>query len=425
MKWLCVFWVLLVNSSVVVAATAPSALDKVADEYLTLALQLTQHDTNPFVFIGNKQHLATAKTSPITLSVIENNAAELLAELRAISSDQNGRQRSLEARLLATKTRAQILQGNIPKSFDEETRLMFGVVVPSRSEAHFKALIAELDQLIPGEAPLHERMEAFRDQFVIPVEKLPVVMNTALQECRRRTKANIEMPADENLQLIIVQDKPFVGFTQFLGDSRSQILINSDVPVHIERAIELGCHEAYPGHHTNGTLVESNISKSRGWQEYNYFPLYGPFAIVTEGVANFGVDVAFPADERDVYEREVLLPLAGIADIDYTTYQHYLKLQRDLNYARNEAARMYLYGGVSREDTIQWLMTYGLETRGTASQRLDFIEAYRTYVICYNFGLDVVEQYVQHTSTDGTWETLHRILNGDITPEMILTTLSQ
>lgn len=421
-----IFAVLLMcQVAAVTAAQRDHALDQVADAYLTLALQLTHYDKNPFVFIGDKSRLAAAKSEVPSLAELETQLAGQLAVLRALTHGDAGRRASLDARLLATLTRAQILQGKYPASFDDETRLMFGVVVPSRSETHFSALIAELDQLIPGDAPLHERMERFRDQFVIPVEKLSLVMNTALQECRRRTKANIAMPADEALQLVIVQDKPFVGFTQFMGDSRSQILINRDVPVHIERAIELGCHEAYPGHHTHGSLLEANISMSRGWAEFDYFPLYGPFAIVMEGVANFGIDVAFPADEREKYERDILLPMAGISDNDYATYQHYLRLQRELNFARNEAARMYLYGGASREEAIEWLMRFGLETRGTASQRLDFIAAYRTYVICYNFGLDVVEQFVQRTAQNDTWDTLENILNGNITPEMMLQTIQQ
>lgn len=400
------------------------SMDDIASEYIDLALQLTQFDNNPFIYIGDKQHQQDIKQHPLPLENIESALSQLYNELQALPQPQEElakiRRESLQGRLQAIVTRAQILLGNYPASFDEETRLMFGAVVPSRSEEHFLALIEKLDRLIPGKAPLAERMEAFRDQFVIPVDKLETVINTALQECRRRTKANLAMPEEEDLQVIIVQNKPFVGFTMFQGESKSQILINSDVPVHMERAVELGCHEAYPGHHTHGSLYEQYNTKQRGWIESTYFPLYGPFAVTAEGIANYGIDVAFPADERERYEREVILPLAGLSDENYNTYQAYLTIKRDLNYARNEAARMYLYGGKTREEAIQWLMKFGLETYGTASQRLDFIEAYRTYVICYNYGLDSVENFVKETTKDKPWEALAQILRGDITPEYIL-----
>lgn len=78
----------------------------------------------------------------------------------------------------------------------------------------------------------------------------------------------------------------------------------------------------------------------------------------------------------------------------------------------------YLYEGMSRDDAISWIMEYGLETRGTASQRLDFIDAQRAYVVTYNYGKRIVENYigeVLNQDPEQAWSLFSEIL---LTPMM-------
>ncbi|MGB1221940.1 MAG: hypothetical protein ACPG43_10390, partial [Alcanivoracaceae bacterium] len=194
-------------------------------------------------------------------------------------------------------------------------------------------------------------------------------------------------------------------------------------PIHIERAIELGCHEAYPGHHVHATLVDTELAEARGWVEYNFIPLYGPLAVVAEGAANYGIDLAFSREERIAFERSTLLPLAELEGEQLELYYHYIDLIDALNYARNEVARHYLYGGMPRESAIQWLMAFGLETRGTASQRIDFIDALRSYVINYNYGKDLVADYVRSTAgsdRDAQWRVFREVLATPMSPRDML-----
>jgi hypothetical protein len=41
------------------------------------------------------------------------------------------------------------------------------------------------------------------------------------------------------------------------------IQINTDLPVYIDRAVDLGCHEAYPGHHVYNVLLERDLVRGR------------------------------------------------------------------------------------------------------------------------------------------------------------------
>ena len=50
----------------------------------------------------------------------------------------------------------------------------------------FYAALSALDELVPGDAPLHERVEVFRNSVAIPEDKLTEVFDAAIAECRRR-----------------------------------------------------------------------------------------------------------------------------------------------------------------------------------------------------------------------------------------------
>ena len=65
-----------------------------------------------------------------------------------------------------------------------------------------------------------------------------------------------------------------------------------------------------------------------------------------------------------------------------------------LNYAHNEAARGYLDGKMTRDQAEEWLVTYALMSPDRAKQRVRFIDVYRSYVINYNLGQDLVRNYV-------------------------------
>lgn len=410
-------------SALQIDASERTSIDALAKEYVLLALKLQNHDSLQHLYTGPESWQQRAEESEATLQEIQSSLSALGERVAALpeTSDKAEQRRKVDllARITAIVTRAKILEGNYPVSFNDETKRLFGLVVPQRSEADFLALVEELDRLIPGEGELDLRMEEFRAQFVIPPDRLEAVIGAGIAECRNRTLTQISLPDNESVSINITSDKPWVGFTEYVGDSRSIIHINRDIPIHIERAIELGCHEAYPGHHVHATLVENELIKNRGWIEFSFHALYGPMAVIAEGAANFGIDLVFSREERIAFERSTLLPLAGLRDDQLELYYNYIDLIDALNYARNEVARHYLYGGMPRADAIQWLMKFGLETRGTASQRIDFIDALRSYVINYNYGKDLVAGYIKSRAggdRDARWQVFREILTTPLSP---------
>lgn len=189
-----------------------------------------------------------------------------------------------------------------------------------------------------------------------------------------------------------VTGKPWSGYNWFKGNAFSVIQINTDLPIFIDRAIDLAAHEGYPGHHVNNALLEQHLVRGRGWVEFSVYPLYSPQSLIAEGSANYGIDVCFP--DRTSYESQVLFPLAGIDSARAAKYYEVEELVAKLSYAGNEAARRFLNGLCTRDEAIEWLCNYALMPQDRAAKRVSFFECYRSYVINYNLGQDLVKKFV-------------------------------
>ena len=282
----------------------------------------------------------------------------------------------------------------IKKSFDEECIELYGAISPKYSEEYYQNIINDLEKELPGTGTVQDRYKAFKEQFIIPTDKVDTVFKLALSEAKKQTKANIEMPHYEDLQLEYVRDKAWSGYNWFQGDGFSLIQINLDQPIYIERAIDLAAHEAYPGHHAHHTLMEQTYVKDSNWIEFTIYPLFSPMSLISEGSANYGIEVAFPGDAKLIFEKEFLYPLAGLDSSLAEKYNHIQTLISKLDYAGNDAARMFLNGDFNEEQTVDYLVKYNLMTLERAKQRLNFIKKYRAYVINYNIGLDMVREFV-------------------------------
>lgn len=405
--------------SVLAACTAdtgaPEAtvdMDHVAHEYLFLELSMALHDeAHVDAYFGPEDIRSEAESAKLSLAEIDRRAA-LLAQLLAGAPVDPGRLAGLLQRLQALRTRIRMNQGEtLP--FDEESMLLFGAAAPDHDAAHFAAILTEIDALVPGEGSLPERVDRFRSSFDIPAERLAAVFDAAIAECRKRTLERIELPPGESFTLEYVRDKPWSGYNWYKGNSQSLIQINTDLPTNINRAVDLGCHEGYPGHHTYNALIEKNLVIGKGWLEYSLYPLFSAQSLIAEGSGNYGIDLAFPGVERIEFEKSVLFPLAGLDPSEAGRYYELLALLARLDYAGNEAARDYLNGDMTREQAAQWLVDYQLSSPERASQRTRFFDTYRSYVINYNLGKDMVKQYIERdgANQDQRWERFEHLLS--------------
>jgi len=315
--------------------------------------------------------------------------------------------------------RADLLEGKrLP--FLEEAELIFGAKVPELdARAYILELDTKIDRIMPGQGLLVDRIDEFRKNFIIPRERLPAVIEAAVDECRRRTHEAMELP-DEKLEIEYASGVNWLTFNEFRGNGFSVIKINTDLPVHIDRAVEMGCHEGYPGHHVSNVLKERELVAGRGWKEFTVQTLFSPQTLVEEGAASFAVELAFPPEERVAFERDVLFELAGFDRAQAHRYFEMKLLLDELAYADIEAARRYLDGEWDAGFTARWLINYRLLSTERARQRLAVFDTYRTFIAAGYLGRRSVRQYVaRHAGDDSraaAWKAFRDLLTTPVLP---------
>jgi hypothetical protein len=415
--------------SIVLFASSPYAQDvrmnQLAEQYVRLVLALGQHDADYVdAYYGPPEWRKDAETRKLSRDEIATRAASLAETIAAAKPPATAdeltqlRYQYLTRQLEAVRARLSMLSGTTLR-FDEESKALYDAVAPVHTEAEFQSVLAHLETMLPGGAPLIDRYDEFRKSFIIPKDRLDAVFKAAIDACRSRTLQHIALPAGESFTVEYVTNKSWSGYNWYQGNYRSLIQVNTDLPIYVDRAIDLACHEGYPGHHVYNVLLEKNLLRDRGWIEFSVYPLFSPQSLIAEGTANYGIEVAFPRAERIEFERRVLFPAAQLKPEMAARYYQVLDLADQLSYAGNEAARRYLNGEIDRKAAADWLEKYGLYSRPRAEQRVRFIDQYRSYVINYNLGKDMVARYIESQGPD-RWSAFSRLISSPRLPSSLV-----
>jgi hypothetical protein len=379
---------------------AGDPMAQISREYVRLVLAMGAHDKDYVdAYYGPDDLKTEAEKAKLSLDDIGKSVARLSDWLKGVPAAGRDelsqlRHQYLEKQLAAMSARVRMLKGE-RLSFDEESKALYDAVAPTYPDTHFQQVLDRLEKRFPGTGTLVSRYDTWRRAFVIPRDKLDPVFKAAIAACRAQTQKHVTLPPNESFTVEYVTNKSWSGYNWYQGNFRSLIQVNTDLPIYIDRAIDLACHEGYPGHHVYNALLEQHLVKERGWIEFTVYPLFSPQSLIAEGTANFGIEVAFPGQERVKFERESLFPVAGLDPARAAEYYETQALVEQLSYAGNEAARRYLNGTLDRDAATAWLERYALMPRDRAAQRVRFFDQYRSYVINYNYGKDLVRTFIE------------------------------
>jgi hypothetical protein len=414
---------LVLLAGCVSAGPARESLDSIAADYVKLQLAIGEKEEGYIdAYYGPPEWQAEAKMSADTPAVLALRAGVLTVRLKSLADSrldplERRRRDFLLAQLKAASTRLAMMQG-AKLAFADEAEGLFGVRPELKPLSSYDPVLARIERLVPGRGPLADRVDAFQERFSIARDRLEPVMRAAIAECRRRTAEHIALPANERFTLEFVTGKSWGGYNWYKGDANSLIQVNTDLPVRIGRAVDLGCHEGYPGHHVYNLLLEEKLTKARGWVEFSVYPLYSPQSFIAEGSANYGIELAFPGDEQLAFETASLYPLAGLPTARAAQYLALQKAMRDLAGARFSIAADYLDGRIDRARAVELTRKYQLVSAARAEKSVAFIDQYRSYVINYGLGLDYVRTYVESFGEDPgrRWAAMESLLSGPTLP---------
>ncbi|MGH9018620.1 MAG: DUF885 domain-containing protein, partial [Acidimicrobiales bacterium] len=241
-----------------------SGPERAVGRYIELGLSLGRHiDGLVDAFYGPPAAAArAAQGEPLAPARLATTAKSLLAALDAGEPLDDGpddaaagatvvaaRRRWLRAQVVGLLTTARKLSGE-PVGYVEEVEASYGVRPTPLDEEEFAAAHRRLAAVLPGSGPVADRLISWRESHVVPPDRLPDAIASLAEDLRERTDRLFGLPEGEHIDFELVQDKPWSGFNTYLGDLRSLVAVNTDLPVLSTSLPHLVAHEAYPGHHT-------------------------------------------------------------------------------------------------------------------------------------------------------------------------------
>jgi len=409
------------------STSAPSAgarrtIDIAAEQWVRIALEIDTYEEGYVdAYFGPGEWRERARANPRTVVELTAATGHLGSVLRAVAVNDTDQQTQQRARFLIAQVDSASFRlsmiGGARASFREEAERLFAFPLVLRPLESYDAALARVEALLPGDGAAHERMAALLDRTTIPAERLRPVMERAIAECRARTAARYDLPANEAFRIEFVNGQSWGAYNWYQGGHRSLIQVNTDHPPTIASALVYGCHEGYPGHHVQGIYNERHY-RENGWVEYALAPLYGPASPLAEGAGNYGVTLAFPGDERMIFERDVLSPMAGLDPSAAMQANALFEAMSELEGVGVTIQAMFLDGEIDRERAIALLQRYELNSREGAEQSLRFAEHYRAYIINYEMGEALVRTYVERVGDAPAerWAAFERIMTEPTLP---------
>ncbi len=395
------------------------------ERYLTLGLRLGRHiDGLVDAYYGPPDLAAAADAEPRRPPAgLVGEARDLLAAIDAgeplepsavgaVGGDGSGaaRRHWLRAQVRGLLTTARRLAGE-PIGYADEVEACYGVRPSRIDEAVLEAAHRRLDEVLPGSGPLAERLVTWRESHAVPVDRLPAAIDSLAEDLRERTRVLFGLPEGEHVDFDLVSGQPWSGFNYYLGDLRSRVAVNTDLPVLSTGLAHLVAHESYPGHHTEHTRKEVGLVRRRQWWEESIFLVGTPQCLLAEGLADLGLEVVMgrrPEEEIAAHLR----PLGIRYDAEVVAAVS--EAGEALGAVRQNAAFRLHEDGADADVVTDEVARWGLLSRERAGKAVEFLThpTWRAYLTCYVEGLPLCRAFV-----DGDPARFDRLLSEQLTPD--------
>lgn len=381
--------------------------------YVELAHAIEQH----------QPHYIDGYYGPDTWRVSERRAltalagqAEALME-RVEGLPEGGRRTFLRVQVYAMQTTIGLLQGDsLP--YTEEVRRLYEIDPLHAPERTFELAIARLDTLLPGRGTIAEREREFRSQFQVPPERLQAVIALIVKELRQRAAQLFPLPEEESLSIRLVQDEPWGAYNWYLGDYRSRIDFNTDLPAYLTGLPDLIAHEAYPGHHTEHVLKEYALWQGEGRGEHSILLINTPECVVSEGIATRALRMVMDDETLRAWLGTELAELAGVPAEEMERMLRINQEKRALRYVSGNAALLLHEAERPDHEVVEYLQTYQLSTHEEAGKIVEFLRhpTFRSYIFTYTVGGELLDQLFARGEANA-W--FGRLLTEPVTPGQI------
>ena len=405
-------------------ATAPApvsndSIDAIAREYVVLALEVKQLEPDwieaPEVPPELQKEAAGRKADPN--AIIEQSSAlidrldRIPVPARRLDAE---RYEWLRASLVSLRMQLQVKQGK-KWPVVEEVALRYGFKPDFRPLSEYDPILARLDKQLSGPGTLTERITRLQDSASIPADKVQAVQDAAFKECRRRAAEHVTLPKGDSVERRWVTDPLFAGNNTYKGNGHSLAEFSSQYKWKVDQLLWVTCHEIYPGHHTHFAIRSAALRYGRNWPEFGIDQNYGPVIPAAEAVAESGVGLTFPIEDRIKFERDVLYPLAGLKMSKPDEWRAYWTGKFDMLGATASVAQLYLDGKLSKNDARQAFIKYRMMTPDGADKMLPIVDQLGSYVIASDVGWMTIDRRLRARPLAEQWKAFNRVLSEPMT----------
>ena len=319
---------------------------------------------------------------------LARRAGALLAELPA-SGLGDAREAFLAAQLVALETTGRVMAGE-PVGYVEQVEAYFQVRPVLGEQAVYAQAHLELDLLLPGDGPLLERYTAYRDARSVPVDRLAEAVREVSSLLRERARSAFPLPVEEVVDYEVVTGKPWAGFNYYLGEFRSTVAINADLPVGLGALPALVAHESYPGHHTERCRKQARLG---GMPERDVWLVNTPENLIAEGLADLGL-VGLGLEQWGPVVSELYADLG--LPYDGVLGQQIAAAAAPLTRVRQDVALLLHDRGATVEQAEQHLARWALQSPARAGKTIAFLTdpLWRAYISTYVEGEALLSRWL-------------------------------
>lgn len=377
--------------------------------YVELGLRLGRHvDGLVDSYYGDPSVKERVEGEPLReQAALVEDAERLMSELDDDGLDEQ-RSRWLRSQLVGLETVARKLAGE-EIAYADEVERCYGVRPSLMPEAELEMAHRALDDALPGDGPLAERYQAWREDDPVPDERLQEVLESIVEDLRSRTADLLGLPSGESYRIELVDDEPWAAYNYYEGGLESRIAVNTDVPMATNFVTELMAHELYPGHQTEHCWKEQLLYRDGGHAEAGILLIGTPESLIAEGIAGLGLEILI--EDEDAFTAEHLAR-KGIA-YDASLARAVKAARRPLQRVSGNVALMLYEDDASEDDALEYLRHWALMSDRRAKQAMKFIgdPIWRSYVTTYEDGYSVCRDWV-----DSDPARFKRLLTEQLTP---------
>jgi len=395
-------------------------IDPIATSYVRLSLALDQHIPGYIdaYFGPTAWRTAAVAAGPQPVLELAREAAELSAAIPEAQGMDPQRRDWLLRQVAAMRTSLRLLAGE-RLTLVEEVAGLYDITPTWTDESVFEEAHRTLAALLPGSGSLAERLAAKKHATEISVDQARRLLPDICAELRRRTRAHFPLPADESFDVEFVSGQPWGAYNWYLGNCRSRIDVNTDLPLQIVGLSGLLAHEGYAGHHTELSIKEDRLLHGLGWSEHCLALINSPSCTIAEALAVRALEVLMSDSELIAWHANEIFPQAGLGHLDAAREHAIVLARRRLAGVAVTAAFLLRDRAASQAEVIAYLERFGLRTEPEAHKLVSFLTAplSSSYIFTYHAGGELLDALFAARGEPVRW--FRRLLTEPVTPSQV------